>query len=98
MEIHFTNDEKIKMLERAGYTIQEVNTWTATPSYHNSEDYTDYKITIAIPNGETISEKDMKRNKYWFESNYGIDMQFNIMMKKVLLQNYEDWVKKYWRY
>lgn len=97
MEIHYTKEEKINILKFAGYTIQEINTWTSTAMYHNSEEYTDYKITIAIPKGEEISEKDMKRNKYWFESNYGIDAQFDRIMKKSLLDYLETWAKSYSR-
>lgn len=97
MEIHFTKEEKINILKIAGYTIQEINTWASTAMYHNSEEYTDYKITIVIPKGEAISEKDMKRNKYWFESNYGIGAQFARLMKKSLLDYLEVWAKSYSR-
>tara|TARA_R110000851_G_scaffold47424_1_gene115042 strand:- start:22232 stop:22528 length:297 start_codon:yes stop_codon:yes gene_type:complete len=73
---YYSEEEKVKILEDMGYTVETINTYRSENAYHNKVIYTDTTSTVAYKS-TTINIEEFKYSEiYKVEQKIGIKKVF----------------------
>ena len=89
IELFFTVEEMIEILENNGYTIEIVDSWRGCPQYENDIDYENIKLTVAYLTSETEKIKTnlgLNSSCNFIEDTYGLVTVFTKFYKNKIKQ------------